>query len=105
MKISNIVNFEKIEKRLKDTGSKERAGKTIEYLTPNEDYSLDEITWGVDVEKFIGVSVEEMISSLYERLVPVHQLERGMLPVIYAINNQVFEDNEDLPLGDTNFIM
>ena len=89
MKLSDIVDFEPIKKKLSKKKDKEIIERTIECVFPSEDLDLNYALWGIDCEKYINASNEEMINFLYQRLVPAHQLERGMLALIYAINQNL----------------
>lgn len=62
--------------------------------------TLDEVIQGFNVEKFVeSVSPEKMVRDLYLRLVPVHELERGLLPIMYSMNQPFFEDNQPTQNG------
>ena len=93
MKVKDVVDFKKIKDRLSRQKNRKEARWISSRLAPKGNPDLSQILWEINCQKYIEASNEEMVSYLYNRLVRVHELERGMLPVIYAINKNFKKEN------------
>lgn len=103
MKIFDVVDFDRIKNHLSRC-TKKRAKATLERLLPDQDMTLDEALWGVDMSNYTDIPADVMTAQMYERLVPVHMLERGMLPVIYAFNSKGFRRNTYIQSGHGDYL-
>lgn len=94
--VRDLVDFEGLLKRIWavdcSESSKELAKNIM--IPENPKISIEDALRRVDYTEYVkGVSNELMVKELYERLVSVHQLERGMVGPIYVVNRQFRNDN------------
>ncbi|MBU0616026.1 MAG: hypothetical protein KJ601_08110 [Nanoarchaeota archaeon] len=95
MQIGQLVDLQAIEALLAH-GTNPKKRQSTRALIPDE-MPLEQALRGV-TEEYAGIPNEEMAKHLYERLVPVHYIETGLVPIIYAFNiryhgsNQLIDD-------------
>lgn len=94
--LRDLVDFDKVSEGLGNVGShkaREMAREVV--ISRARELTLNDALRGVDYTNYVrGISNASMAKELYERLVPVHDIEKGVVAPVYFVNQPFMENGK-----------